>query len=527
MYSIFIVDDEEIIRERIRNSIEQIGAGYVICGEASDGELALSMIKELKPDILVTDIRMPFVDGLELVAIVKNSMPWIRIITISGHDEFEYAQKALSLGVDEYLLKPITTEQLQQVFEKIQKKVEQEKELYRTGVQSWDWKERTILKEYFLSRVVEGDILFSEALEKAEKHGISLVAKYYCVCSVVPAESDQIKGVRFTLEKLFEYSDDVIWFMSGSEQAKLILKGNESDILLEKAYETAQNVKHEMDRGSGIQVTIGIGAVVSRLSELPESNKSAKTAVKRFSELANGQIGGINDINEGNIPFSTELWMDYSWSEKIRHMTKDDIPELVAEQFAIVENDSQKEILYRYYLLMDLMVCSYRLLSSLGVSLPEIISRANQTGELLKIVASCEKTCELAELILSEVLIKRDESSKQRYTHEIRAARKFIKENYFNESLSLHMVAEKAGFSPNHFSTIFSQQMGETFIEYLTKVRIEAAKHLLLKTNLKITEIAYKVGYNEPRYFNYIFKKHTNSSPKEFRAAALIINSSV
>ena len=519
MYSIFIVDDEEIIRERIRNSIEKIGAGHVICGEASDGELALSMIKELKPDILVTDIKMPFVDGLELVALVKKSMPWIRIITISGHDEFEYAQKALSLGVDEYLLKPITSEQLQEALNKIRNKVEQEKELYRTGVQSWDWEERTILKEYFLSRVVDGDILFSEALEKAEQHGISLVSKYYCVCSIVPGESDQIKGIRFILGKLFEHDEDVIWFMSGSEQAKLILKGGDQSSLLEKAYETAQNIKHEMIRGINIDVTIGIGTVVSRLSELPGSYKSAKTAVKRFSELAHGQIGGINDIHESTAPFSVDQWTDYSWSEKIRHMTQEDIPDLVSMQFTAAEKDSQMAILYRYYLLMDLMVCSYRLLSTLGVSLPEIISRANRTEELLKIVTSYERTCELAEQILNEVLIKRDESSKLRYTNEIRSAREFIKENYSNESLSLQMVAEKVGFSPNHFSTIFSQQMGETFIEYLTKVRVEAGKHLLSETNLKTTEIAYRIGYNEPRYFNYIFKKHTGLSPKEFKAS--------
>ena len=112
MYSVFIVDDEGIVREGIRNKIDWENTDFSVAGEAADGEIALSMIQDIKPDILITDIKMPFMDGLELAKMVKKSQPWVRIIILSGHDEFEYAKKAISLGIDDYLLKPFTSEEV-------------------------------------------------------------------------------------------------------------------------------------------------------------------------------------------------------------------------------------------------------------------------------------------------------------------------------------------------------------------------------------------------------------------------------
>ena len=112
MYNVFIVDDEVIVREGIRSKIDWDSTEFSLAGEAADGEIALSMIQDIKPDILITDIKMPFMDGLELARMVKKIQPWIRIIILSGHDEFEYAKKAISIGIDDYLLKPFTAEDI-------------------------------------------------------------------------------------------------------------------------------------------------------------------------------------------------------------------------------------------------------------------------------------------------------------------------------------------------------------------------------------------------------------------------------
>ena len=112
MMRVFIADDEEIIRDGIRNCIEKEQERFLFAGEAPDGEMALPMLMEMKPDVLITDIRMPFMDGLELAKVVRRTMPWLRIVFLSGHDEFEYAQKAVSLHADAYLLKPVSSAQL-------------------------------------------------------------------------------------------------------------------------------------------------------------------------------------------------------------------------------------------------------------------------------------------------------------------------------------------------------------------------------------------------------------------------------
>ena len=124
MYSVFVVDDEMIVRESLRSKLNWEEAGFTFAGEAADGEIALSMIQDIKPDILITDIRMPFMDGLELSARVKKMQPWIRIIILSGHDEFDYAKRAISIGVDEYLLKPFTLEELRSSLGKVARALE-------------------------------------------------------------------------------------------------------------------------------------------------------------------------------------------------------------------------------------------------------------------------------------------------------------------------------------------------------------------------------------------------------------------
>ena len=146
---VFVVDDEEIIREGIRNCIDSYDGSVTFCGEAPDGEMALPLLQELKPDILITDVRMPFMDGLELSSIVKKSMPWVHIIILSGHDEFDYAQKAVSLGVDAYILKPVNSETLINTLTDVQLRIQKEKEFFRNSHQNQkrDETEKAILRD--------------------------------------------------------------------------------------------------------------------------------------------------------------------------------------------------------------------------------------------------------------------------------------------------------------------------------------------------------------------------------------------
>ena len=162
-YKVLFVEDEVVTREGIRDNVDWNANGFEYCGEATDGEMALSLLYMVKPDVLITDIKMPFMDGLQLCKIVRDRMPWVKIVIVSGHDEFEYAQEAIKLGVNEYLLKPVTVKDLHQVLQKIALQLDQEKKEQENLQKMQEQLEETqvMLREKLLLKVVTGTVDFS------------------------------------------------------------------------------------------------------------------------------------------------------------------------------------------------------------------------------------------------------------------------------------------------------------------------------------------------------------------------------
>jgi two-component system response regulator YesN len=243
MYKIFIVEDEFLVREGIRNKINWENTQFMLSGEASDGEMALAMIQEIKPDILVTDIRMPFMDGLELSRIVKRTLPWIHIIILSGHDEFEYARDAISIGVDEYILKPINSSILLATLEKVAQSIEEEKkkridaELLRMQLESTN----NLIIEHFLEELVIGAIGTSDAISRAQGLGIDLLAKRYVVIEgrfdFDDTESSNIVKIKANIGNLLKDRHDIIWFFRSYDSLVLIIKGESGEAVIETAYQ--------------------------------------------------------------------------------------------------------------------------------------------------------------------------------------------------------------------------------------------------------------------------------------------------
>lgn len=203
MMRVFIADDEEIIRDGIRNCIEKEQERFLFAGEAPDGEMALPMLMEMKPDVLITDIRMPFMDGLELAKVVRRTMPWLRIVFLSGHDEFEYAQKAVSLHADAYLLKPVSSAQLLETLGQVAEQIEQEQQQLRSeGANSRSEHEEDVLREHFLNDLLSGSVPTAEAAVQGERWGLLLTAKQYLVCIVRLPENAVQEQVRALTERL-------------------------------------------------------------------------------------------------------------------------------------------------------------------------------------------------------------------------------------------------------------------------------------------------------------------------------------
>ena len=179
MYKVFLVEDEIVVREGIRNDIPWEQTPYSLAGEAPDGETALAMIHDVKPDIIITDIRMPFMDGLTLSRIVKKSLPWIKIIILSGHDEFEYAREAISIGVEEYLLKPVSSRDMLKTLDKIAGHINKEKENLQNieNLKAQVRSSADMLRDKWLSDFINGRISPAEAIEQGRELNIDLLAR--------------------------------------------------------------------------------------------------------------------------------------------------------------------------------------------------------------------------------------------------------------------------------------------------------------------------------------------------------------
>lgn len=523
MLNVFVAEDEELTREGVRDCVGKMPELYNFCGEAPDGEMALPMLQELKPDILITDVRMPFMDGLELAAIVRRTMPWTHIVILSGHDEFEYAQKAVSLSVDAYILKPVDSDKLLSTLQSVTERIQKEKQRYEETVreQKRDETEKLILREHFLSRVVTGAVSIPEALEQGEKQGLTLVAKKYVVChaELQGLNGDTLNHLRLLGEQLFGKREDIIWFLKGADRFVYIVKGEKEEGVQETAYETAQLLRHELKRYLSIDAAVGIGSIVDRLGELAQSYHDARSVISSVLGMRGSKTLGFSDVKHDRISPKIDFSANVPLKEKLNHISMEDIPKLVDLQFAAAGNADTQSALYRYYLLMDLVVTSARIAGELGASSEDITGAGNTPEKILEIATGHEDTRAFARQVLERLVNLRQQGENVRYGLEIRRAKEFIAQNYADAGISLHTVAAEVGFSPNHFSAVFSQETGETFVEYLTKQRIEQAKRLLLQTNEKLSDIAFNIGYNEPHYFSYIFKKYTGISPREYRSA--------
>ncbi len=522
MYSVFLVDDEVVVREGIRNSIPWDETDYTLVGEAPDGEMALAILKDIKPDILVTDIRMPFLDGLELARIVKKTQPWIKIIILSGHDEFSYAQEAISIGVEEYLLKPVSSDSMLECLHKVAYRLDEEKKqrsdtenLKRRILSSND-----IMKEKWLCDLVSGAASTSLVVEQARDFGIDIVSQVYSVTIAElcceKSDSSELERAKSIIETLVSASEDIISFSSGVDTITFIVKGKDCEMVEESAYSLAQGIKFETERNSNILLSVGIGSSVNRIGLLPRSWSDAKSALKQLSATGRNMIASVNDIHPETDSAQTHFGTD-SVAVRLRHVTEQDIDCIVEQYSGILAESGTRQGSIAYYLLYDIIVAARKLALEFGGSHGDIFPDDLQPGDISTLADSLESFRSEVRRILERIVALRTAKEGSAHDSVIQRAKRYIQEHFADPDISLNTVAAEVNYSPNHFSTVFSQESGETFIEYLTWTRITRAKQLLASTSLRSSEVAYEVGYNDPHYFSFLFKKNTGKSPREFR----------
>ena len=531
MLKVFLAEDEFIIREGIKNNIDWQAHGYEFCGEASDGELAFPLIQKTRPDILITDIKMPFVDGLALSRLVKKELPETEIIILSGYEEFDYAKEAIQIGVARYLLKPINGETLLQEIDSVaeiilgKQKEKEIREKYQKEMEENSLRDQMDLFQH----LVTGDCSMEELLSVADKLDLKIMAPWYSIVLLkiqsmkhdYEEYSGSIVVVDERIAKLAE-PEHVLVFDRALEGRAFLFKADSEEELLAYQKEYLGDVKEVLSGYANLRYFGGIGTPVNRLREIPASFEDASHAFAHRYLVAESCIldssllmqEGAAEHEDFRISAVNPEQIDRAkMQEFLRTGDLDEVIYFVDEFFGKLDGGAMKSRIFRQYITMDAYFSIVDFLKGLGLQKDEI-EAPDQDSSILQDEKSA---MDYIVRIMEKALVLREKKASSRYEDVVSEVIHYIEDNYAQEELSLNLLASHVNFSPNHLSMIFSQQTGQTLIRYLTDYRMNRAKELLRCSSKKSSVISMEVGYKDPHYFSYLFKKTQGMTPTQYR----------
>ena len=522
MIKVFLVDDEIATRESLRNFLSQKQENYLLVGEAPDGEIALPMIQDSCPDILITDIRMPFMDGLELSQKIKPIMPWLKIIILSGYDDFVYAQQAISLGVQEYLLKPITGEELLHSLNRISNSLLEEKREKENiaGIRNRFLRGNRFIMENLMESLFNNSadaVNTNQLNEQIRMFGVNLTANSYIVLDIsfsLPS-GDLVPG-RAVLYQLAENSGGSIQMCSSGKGMKALVMGDNENDADERSYTFANSVIHELNAIHSQNILVTIGEPVQGLAEVTRSMESARHLRHVFLHPAKQKfpaVVGARDVCEQSIPLeSLDLSPLY---ERLQYVSPEDLPTVFDTYVSTLDLTEIHATVTLNYLQMETLITAIKLVRDVGGEPSQVLSIKQYESSLQADDMQTVFSSSLS--LLREALTYRGRHFPGHGNSAIIEARSYLAQHFANPNLMLKDVAKVVAMSNSRFSTVFSQETGYTFTEYLMALRMSKAKELLKVTAMRSSDICFSVGYNDPHYFSYLFKKNVGMTPSEYR----------
>lgn len=539
MYRIIIAEDEEDVRKTIMECINESETEFQVAAAAGDGVEAVELVKKLKPDILVTDICMPKLNGLELIRAVRETGLDIAVVVISGYDEFTYAQEAMRLGVREYLLKPFLPEELFEILEETKRLLEERsqlaKNIQRMTIQIERAKEYS--RDYFLNLLLEGE---PEAARQAgEELGLTSEDVWHCV-AVVKGEAANGGGQDYQPDILGEYLEIIAgnYFEKDIRMYPLSRQGGQYVLLFQRSGKSAKRFAEDirlgmekicvgMEQYHKVRLTCALGNIYCEFEKIRESYHEA-CDIRRSALYEEKTVVAYTEIQKnGN-------QIDGEYEAELRNQM------LLAVQMGLAEEARQRLAeLTAYYAEFSLGQVEY-----ISVSLVRLVLRISDAVEQAggqipawndeRIITYLKRhftsgSLTEARKVLEEYvekccaqLARMNEGYSDRIVNNARA---IIDCNLDNEDFSLEMLAKELHFSSNYVRQLLKNKLGMNFSDYLLQKRMELAEALLCNPNYKIQCIAEKTGYSNPQYFARCFKKYYGCTPTSYRDSLSADNS--
>ena len=532
LYSVMLVDDEEEVREAIAKKLDWEAMGFKVIASAENGEEALELAEQFRPDVVMTDIKMPFMDGLTFCRHLKELQMNTKIVIFSGFDEFEYAKEAIKLEVEEYVLKPVNANELKGVFERLKETLDQEIADKQTQEHLNQYYEDSlpIIKEQFLVGLIQGRISDERIEELKNAYDVGLEAPYYSVVEIHMDNSKEQYGTpQETYHRMMIASGQQIF----DEQMAALFKYQSflylDDIIVIGMLDAADEIKkmhHYIDqfckicnRVLGVDANAGIGQVCDSLSQLPVSYRGAVEAASARVLLGTNQAIYIKDIEPNSQEALTSF--DRDVQKLMRAAKVGSEGEVRQEVCSIIESMKQSvQSLNQYQItLMEIVTETLKVIRSYDAPVTAVFG---ENFDLYRDPAGFGSLESLEQWLSDTMLRLRSFIRRERKDTTkllVEKARGYIAEHYKNSDLSVDMVCSYLNVSAAYFSTLFKRETGMTFVMYLTKIRMEHAINLLETTDQKTYMIAEEVGYTEPNYFSYVFKKKYGISPSRYRTS--------
>ena len=554
MYKLILADDEEDVREGLLQLIDWESVGFAVADTAENGKEAAEMVEKHVPDVVVTDIQMPFMNGLQLAEWIRGHYPATKIIILTGYEEFEYAQKAIRLGIDEYILKPFSAAELADILRKVKEQIDAElaeKENVQLLTEHYR-KNLPVLQSLFLSSLVSRRLRETEIQEKSQHYGLDLNGSEYMVSVLridaapgrkeaagngggdktrMASGSISLKDTNDTQLRLFavyNIADEIVKghpadkaFIHHDEVVLLSIRRHEgSEDLAARTLQLLEEIRFSVERFLKLTVTIGAGRAAARLNDAVTSYEEALKALDYRVILGGNKVIWIEDVESREyVPLAVDELKEKELVRCLKVGSDQELEQLLEDMFGVLADNKVSYQDFQVYLL-EMLTAVIKVAKDSHADLDKLFGEGpGFLGTFAKFAHADEAKAWFLDICMKlKHSIASDRQSS--YNKLVEEAKEYILANYGDHDLSIAKVCRHLHISAGYFSNIFKKETKTTFVSYLLGVRMEAAQRLLAATDLKAFEIAERVGFSDPNYFSFCFRKKFGISPKEYRGGA-------
>ncbi len=536
MLRVLVVDDEPRQRKILSRIIRDCRNGYEVM-EAKNGEAALELCKQAVPDIVFSDIRMPRMDGLSMIEHIHQHNQHAKFVVVSGYNDFDYAQRALNLRVDRYLLKPIEDDKIRDIIQSIEASIQQERNSRHEKMMMADQLNQLVplYIDHLMNRWTRGTCTLAERMEAADI--LRLQGKGYVMITRIDRHADQpgdpphaaedqaklYRDIKMRLTETLNPYGHALTFSSSDQTDEMIsiMRGPEHDdgSSLIPMYQALQALSRQLDQDyGGIMLSIGTGELLDAIeSAAPDALHTAETAMRCQFYLPAGSVVAYADIRnqytdvmEGSFPFEEEL--------------RQYVHGYIAFDQRWIDSGLEAMLQSRYPRPEALLDEIGGLLNRLHHGIQNMLPEAEAKNWPIKIKQAlhskvCYGLIPLKRIwieLLDEMAVQVQDQKDNKVNIVMERCLQYI-HRHFDEDFSLEELAKKYYFNASYFSTLFKKHTGKHFTGYIMDLRIEIAYRKLLETDKKVYEIAHEVGYRDVKYFNKVFKKRYGFTPEECR----------